>query len=99
MLATPPDAEVIRNGHGARDSTFFASITVQQDGNGSTSTRARAIAPPCARTRRSWRRTMIEESAIEFENEEEIVDEFKKFLDDAPDEFALGEDQPPSRPA
>ena len=42
-----------------------------------------------------------EESAIEFEgedvNEEEIVDEFKKFLDDvSPDEFALGEDQPPS---
>jgi hypothetical protein len=38
---------------------------------------------------------VIEESGIEFENEEEVVDEFKKFLDQvSPDEFALGEDQP-----
>ena len=41
---------------------------------------------------------MIEESAIEFEgeevNEEEIVDEFKRFLDDVtPDEFAVGEEE------
>ena len=40
---------------------------------------------------------MIEESAIEFEgeevNEEEIVDEFRKFLDDvSPDQFAVEED-------
>jgi len=39
---------------------------------------------------------VIEESAIEFEgeevNEEEIVDEFKKFLDRVtPDEFAVEE--------
>ena len=42
---------------------------------------------------------MIEESAIEFEgeevNEEEIVDEFRKFLDQVtPDEFAVeGEEE------
>ena len=40
---------------------------------------------------------MIEESAIEFEgeevNEDEIVDEFKKFLDRvSPDEFAVGDE-------
>ena len=40
---------------------------------------------------------VIEESAIEFEgeevNEEEIVDEFRKFLDDvSPDQFAVEED-------
>ena len=43
---------------------------------------------------------MIEESAIEFEgedvNEEEIVDEFKKFLDDvSPDQFAVDDEQQP----
>jgi uncharacterized protein len=42
---------------------------------------------------------VIEESAIEFEgddvNEEEIVDEFKKFLDDvSPDQFAVDDEQP-----
>ena len=40
---------------------------------------------------------VIEESAIEFEgeevNEDEIVDEFKKFLDDvSPDQFAVGDE-------
>jgi bifunctional DNase/RNase len=43
---------------------------------------------------------VIEESAIEFEgddvNEEEIVDEFKKFLDDvSPDQFAVDDEQQP----
>jgi uncharacterized protein len=43
---------------------------------------------------------VIEESAIEFEgeevNEDEIVDEFKKFLDSvSPDQFAVeGEEEP-----
>jgi bifunctional DNase/RNase len=42
---------------------------------------------------------VIEESAIEFEgeevNEDEIVDEFKKFLDDvSPDQFAVGDEEP-----
>jgi len=41
--------------------------------------------------------SVIEESAIEFEgeevNEDEIVDEFKKFLDRvSPDEFAFGDE-------
>ena len=41
---------------------------------------------------------VIEESAIEFEgeevNEEEIVDEFKRFLDDvSPDQFAVGDEE------
>src|SRR6187431_112466 len=42
--------------------------------------------------------SVIEESAIEFEgeevNEEEIVDEFKRFLDDvSPDQFAVGDEE------
>ena len=41
---------------------------------------------------------VIEESAIEFEgeevNEEEMIDEFKRFLDDvSPDQFAVGEEE------
>ena len=40
---------------------------------------------------------VIEESAIEFEgeevNEEEIVDEFKKFLEHTPDEFAVEDEE------
>jgi NADPH:quinone reductase-like Zn-dependent oxidoreductase len=45
---------------------------------------------------------VIEESAIEFEgeevNEEEIVDEFRKFLDDvSPDQFAVEEDDGETR--
>jgi hypothetical protein len=45
---------------------------------------------------------VIEESAIEFEgeevNEEEIVDEFRKFLDDvSPDQFAVEEDDGEAR--
>jgi len=41
---------------------------------------------------------VIEESAIEFEgeevNEEEIVDEFRRFLDDvSPDQFAVGDEE------
>ena len=42
---------------------------------------------------------MIEESAIEFEgeeiNEEEMVDEFKKFLENvSPDQFAVEDEEP-----
>ena len=45
---------------------------------------------------------VIDESAIEFEgeevNEEEIVDEFRKFLDDvSPDQFAVEEDDGEAR--
>lgn len=80
-----------------RENTFYASITVQQDGNeieidsrpsDAIALAVRAEAPIYAAEQ------VIEESAIEFEgedvNEEEIVDEFKKFLDRvSPDEFAV----------
>jgi hypothetical protein len=84
-----------------RDNTFYASITVQQNGSeieidsrpsDAIAIAVRSDAPIFAAER------VIEESAIEFEgedvNEEEIVDEFKKFLDDvSPDQFAVGEDE------
>ncbi len=83
-----------------RDSTFYASITIQQNGSeieidsrpsDAIALAVRAEAPIFADDR------VIEESAIEFEgeevNEEEIVDEFRRFLDHVtPDEFAVEED-------
>src|SRR5262249_19807993 len=82
-----------------RDNTFYASITIQQDGSeievdsrpsDAIALAVRAEAPIFADDR------VIEESAIEFEgeevNEEEIVDEFRRFLDQVtPDEFAVEE--------
>ena len=79
-----------------RENTFFATITLQQDGSeievdsrpsDAIALAVRAEAPIFADDR------VIEESAIEFEgeevNEEEIVDEFRKFLENVtPDEFA-----------
>jgi hypothetical protein len=79
-----------------RDNTFFATITIQQDGgeievdsrpSDAIALAVRAEAPIFADDR------VLEESAIEFEgeevNEEEIVDEFRKFLDQVtPEEFA-----------
>jgi bifunctional DNase/RNase len=83
-----------------RDNTFYASITLQQDGSeieidsrpsDAIALAVRAEAPIYADDR------VIEESAIEFEgeeSEEEIVDEFRKFLDQVtPDEFAVGEEE------
>src|SRR5438874_13822342 len=86
-----------------RENTFYASITIQQDGSeievdsrpsDAIALAVRAEAPIFADDR------VIEESAIEFEgeevNEEEIVDEFRKFLDQVtPEEFAseLAEEQ------
>ena len=81
-----------------RENTFYASITVQQNGSeleiDSRSSDAiavaiRAHAPIYAAD------SVIEESAIEFEgeevNEDEIVDEFRKFLDNVtPAEFEVG---------
>ena len=81
-----------------RENTFYAQITVQQDGSeGEIDSRPsdaialaiRAEAPIFAADR------VIEESAIEFEgeevNEDEIVDEFRKFLDNVtPAEFEVG---------
>ena len=78
-----------------RESTFYAQITVQLDGSeieidsrpsDAIALAIRADAPIFAADE------VIEESAIEFEgdevNEEEMVAEFKKFLDSvSPDEF------------
>src|SRR3954451_22012466 len=71
-----------------RENTFYASITIQQDGSeleiDSRSSDAIAIAVRAAAPIFAAD-AVIEESAIEFEgedvNEEEIVDEFKRFLD------------------
>ena len=97
---TELDAKVIRiTVTELRDNTFYASITIQQDGSeieidsrpsDAIALAVRAEAPIFAEDR------VIEESAIEFEgeevNEEEIVDEFRKFLDQVtPDEFAVEE--------
>jgi bifunctional DNase/RNase len=71
-----------------RENTFYASITIQHDGaeleidsrsSDAIAIAVRAQAPIFAAD------AVIDESAIEFEgedvNEEEIVDEFKRFLD------------------
>lgn len=99
------DAEVIRiTVTELRENTFYASITVQQNGSeieidsrpsDAIAIAVRSDAPIFAAER------VIEESAIEFEGEEmteetqqEIVDEFRKFLDDvSPDQFAAGEEE------
>jgi bifunctional DNase/RNase len=83
-----------------RDSTFYASITVQSDGgeyeidsrpSDAIALALRADAPIFAAD------DVIEESGIEFENEEEVVDDFKKFLDSvSPDEFAFGGEEQPT---
>src|ERR671919_2170771 len=93
------DAQVVRiTVTELRDNTFYASITVTMNGSeievdsrpsDAIALAVRAEAPIFAAER------VIEESAIEFEgedvNEEEIVDEFRKFLDDvSPDQFAVG---------
>lgn len=100
-MLTQLDAKVVRICvTDLRDNTFYASITIQQDGSeieidsrpsDAIALAVRADAPIFADDR------VIEESAIEFEgeevNEEEIVDEFRKFLDQVtPDEFAVGEE-------
>ena len=83
-----------------KENTFYAQHHGQQNGSeieidsrpsDAIALAVRAEAPIYANEH------VIEESAIEFEgeevNEEEIVDEFRKFLDDvSPDEFAVEED-------
>src|SRR2546426_7759824 len=83
-----------------RENTFYAQITVQQDGSevdidsrpsDAIALAIRAEAPIFAAD------DVIEESAIEFEGEEvteeEIVDEFRKFLENvSPEEFAVGDE-------
>ena len=96
------DAQVVRiTVTELRDSTFYAQITVQQDGSeievdsrpsDAIALAIRAEAPIFVADR------VIEESAIEFEgeevNEEEIVSEFKQFLENvSPDEFVVEEEE------
>ena len=94
------DAQVVRiTVTELKENTFYATITVQQDGteieidsrpSDAIALAVRSDAPIFAAD------SVIEESAIEFEgeevNEEEIVSEFKNFLDTVtPDEFATGD--------
>jgi uncharacterized protein len=79
-----------------RENTFYAVVTVAVDGSeieidsrpsDAIALAVRAEAPIFADD------SVIEESAIEFEhedvNEEEVVEEFKKFLDEVkPDDFS-----------
>jgi uncharacterized protein len=92
------DAQVVRiTVTELRESTFYASITVQTNGHeieidsrpsDAIALAIRADAPIFADER------VIEESAVEFENdteEEEMVTEFRRFLDNvSADEFADG---------
>jgi bifunctional DNase/RNase len=83
-----------------RENTFYAQITVQQDGSeievdsrpsDAIALALRADAPIFAAD------DVIEESAIEFEGDEvneEVVAEFKRFLDNVtPDEFAVEDEE------
>ena len=84
-----------------RENTFYAQVTVQLDGtevevdsrpSDAIALAIRAEAPIFAADQ------VIEESAIEFEgdevNEEEIVSEFKRFLEDvSPEQFAEIDDE------
>jgi bifunctional DNase/RNase len=91
------DAQIVRvTVTELRDNTFYAAITITQDGSeveidsrpsDAIALAVRTDAPIFADDR------VIEESAIEFEgedvNEEEIVEEFRTFLDKVtPEEFA-----------
>jgi uncharacterized protein len=96
------DAQVVRiTVTELRDNTFYASITVVMNGSeievdsrpsDAIALAVRADAPIFAADR------VIEESAIEFEgeevNEEEIVSDFKKFLDNVtPEEFVVEDEE------
>jgi bifunctional DNase/RNase len=93
------DAKVVRIAvTELRENTFYAMITISVDGgeievdsrpSDAIALAVRADAPIFAAD------SVIEESAIEFEhedvNEEEVVEEFKKFLDDVkPEDFSTG---------
>jgi bifunctional DNase/RNase len=95
------DAQVVRiTVTELKENTFYATITVAQEGSeievdsrpsDAIALAVRAEAPIFAADR------VIEESAVEFEgeevNEEEIVDEFRRFLENvSPEEFAVGEE-------
>jgi hypothetical protein len=106
-LLTHLDAQVVRiTVTELKENTFYATVTVAQDGteievdsrpSDAIALAVRAEAPIFAADQ------VIEESAIEFEgeevDEEQIVSEFKSFLDNVtPDEFAVegeeGEETP-----
>jgi uncharacterized protein len=97
------DAQIVRvTVTELRDNTFYAAITLLQDGSeievdsrpsDAIALAVRTEAPIFAEDR------VIEESAIEFEGEDEqvdeqqIVDEFRSFLDRvSPEEFAVEEE-------
>ena len=99
-MLTRLDAQVVRiTVTELKENTFYASITVQQNGSeievdsrpsDAIALAVRAEAPIYVAD------DVIEESAIEFEgeevNEDEMVDEFRRFLDNvSPDEFAVEE--------
>ena len=83
-----------------RDNTFYASITVSMNGSemeiDSRPSDALALAVRCSAPIFAAD-DVIEESAIEFEDgapedQEEVVDKFKEFLDNvSPEDFAEGE--------
>ena len=82
-----------------RDNTFYASITLSINGNeieiDSRPSDAIALAVRCSAPIFAAEE-VIEESSIEFEHEvedqEEVVERFKDFLDDvSPEDFATGE--------
>ena len=84
-----------------RENTFYASITVKQDGSeieiDSRSSDAIAVAVR-AQVPIYAADSVIEESAIEFEHEvedtEEVVEKFKDFLDQVtPEDFAAGSEE------
>ncbi len=96
-LLSQLDARVVRIAvTELRDNTFYALITISMDGSeievdsrpsDAIALAVRADAPIFAAE------SVIEESAIEFEhedvNEEEVVEEFKKFLDEVkPEDFS-----------
>src|SRR3954471_19725517 len=89
-----------------KDNTFYASITLRVNGQeveiDSRPSHALAVAVrPSAPI--LCPEEVIQESAIEFEHEvedtEEVVDKFKKFLDEVtPEDFASGSGSLPARP-
>ena len=82
-----------------RDNTFYASITLQVNGGQEIEIDSRPSDALALAVRTSApifaAEDVISESAIEFEHEvedtEEVVDKFKKFLDEVtPEDFAQG---------
>jgi bifunctional DNase/RNase len=88
-----------------RDNTFYASITISMNGSemeiDSRPSDALALAVRCSAPIFAAD-DVIEESAIEFEDgapedQEEVVEKFKDFLDNvSPEDFAAGEEEPPA---